>query len=155
MLCFTRTLNLGILKFFRSIKKFSLTFFSEGEIYSYEDFVVVVQAIAGREQEGERRTVFVAKCNPKSIQIFFRPMQSQDILHFISFISKFQKVDLSLEIAEEVGLQGFSPKKNGTVTHQKTVILSTFLCHRVFFPYYYFKYIYIYEDAFCYIPKMI
>lgn len=44
-------------------------------------------------------------------------MQSQDILHFISFISKFQKVDLSLEIAEEVGLQGFSPKKNGTVTH--------------------------------------
>lgn len=49
MLCFTRTLNLGILKFFRSIKKFSLTFFSEGEIYSYEDFVVVVQAIAGRE----------------------------------------------------------------------------------------------------------
>lgn len=45
MSCFTRTLNLGILKFFRSIKKFSLTFFSEGEIYSYEDFVVVVQAI--------------------------------------------------------------------------------------------------------------
>ena len=59
MLFFTRTLNLGTLKFFRSIKEFSLISFPEGEIYSYEDFVVVVQVIVtswwgigGREKDG-------------------------------------------------------------------------------------------------------
>lgn len=97
MLRFTGPFILGTSEFFRNMKEFSLTFFSDGKTYSYQDLLIVSQARAiSCQGTGGFQNVLTATADK-----YFSGLCTKRSLTSY-FVSRFKKAELSLTVAEGV-----------------------------------------------------